>query len=94
MTKNCGNCVDGIVNLNNEPCHTCLLTDPPGRARPLWRGRDSGVTLEEVKRLMAEGVKTGKIKIFTGGDHVPDVYMPPPPPRAIMVETNGQMRLF
>ena len=94
MTKNCGNCVDGIANLNNEPCRTCILTDPPGRDKPLWRGRDSGVTLDEVKRLMDVNVKAGKIKIFTESDHVPDVYMPFPPPRAVMVETNGQMRMF
>lgn len=43
---------------------------------------------------MDVNVKAGKVKIFTGGDHVPDVYVPPPPPRAIMVETNGQFRLF
>jgi hypothetical protein len=43
---------------------------------------------------MAEDVKAGKIKIFTGGAHVPDVYTPPPPPRAVMVEPTGQLRIF
>jgi hypothetical protein len=92
--KNCGNCIDASVNLNSEPCRTCILTDPPGRARPLWRGRDGGITLEEVKKQMAEAVRAGKIKIFTGGDHVPDVWMPPPPRSINMVEKSGQMRLF
>jgi len=92
--KNCGNCIDASVNLNNEPCRTCILTDPPGRARPLWRGRYGGATLEEVKKQMDEGVRAGKIKIFTGSDHVPDVWMPPPPRSITMVEKSGQMRLF
>lgn len=94
MAANCGNCIDGIINLNNEPCRTCLLTDPPGRARPLWRDRTGSVTLEEVKRLMDEKVRTGEIKIFTGEGHISDVYVLPPQKSAIMVETNGQMRMF
>jgi hypothetical protein len=94
MKNNCINCKDISVNINHEPCHTCLLTDPPGRARPLWRDKSGNVTLEEVTQQMAEDVKAGKIKIFTGGAHVPDVYTPPPPPRAVMVEPTGQLRIF
>ena len=94
MTNDCVKCINGITNINDEPCHTCLLTDPPGRARPLWRDSSGSVTLEEVIQQMAEDVKTGRIKIFTGRDHVPDVYTPPPPPRAVMVEPTGQLRMF
>lgn len=35
-TRHCITCMSALVNINEQPCRTCMHTEPIGRARPLW----------------------------------------------------------
>jgi len=50
--RHCLYCKEATTDINDEPCRTCMHTEPTGRARPLFIPKDRQETLEPEKIIV------------------------------------------